>query len=135
MKNVKNDNVAKLGELGISIVYLFGSKAIGTSTPISDTDIGVVLKGPADIKDTRVLYNALYDLFTDEYPSAKLDIVFLQSAPVPLQYHTITEGKILFEEDPGVTADYEEYVRTMYLDFKPLLEYFDKISSERYTHV
>ena len=130
MKSVHKE---KLRELGISIVYLFGSKAVGTSTSMSDTDIGVVLKEQA-ANDTRVLYNDLYDLFAEQYPTEKLDIVFLQSAPVPLQYHALMEGKILFESDPKTTADYAEYIRTMYLDFKPILEYFDKISSERYTH-
>jgi len=124
----------KLKELGAAIVYLFGSKAVGASTPVSDTDIGVVLKRPADSKDTRVLYNSLYDLFAEQYPTAKLDIVFLQIAPIPLQYQAISGGKVLFEADPRVTADYEEYVRSMYLDFKPILEYFDAISSKRYTH-
>lgn len=131
---MKSDSEKKLRESGVSIVYLFGSKAVGASMPTSDTDIGVVLKGPADSKDTRVLYNVLYDLFAEQYPTAKLDIVFLQIAPVPLQYQAISGGKVLFEADPRVTANYEEYVRTMYLDFKPILEYFDKISSERYTH-
>ena len=102
---------------------------------MSDTDIGVVLKEPAAIKDTRVLYNALYDLFAEQYPTTELDIVFLQIAPIPLQYHAVKGGEVLFEDDPGVTADYEEYVINMYLDFKPILEYMDKISSERYSHV
>lgn len=132
---MKSDREEKLRELSVAIVYLFGSKAVGTSTPLSDTDIGVVLKERAAVNDTRVLFNTLYDLFAEEYPTAKLDIVFLQRAPMPLQYQAITEGKILFEEDPRVTADYTEFVRTMYLDFKPVLEYFDKISSERYTRV
>ena len=123
----------KLRELSVSIVYLFGSRAVGTSTSISDRDIGVVLKEPV-VKNTRVLYDDLYDLFAGQYPTEKLDIVFMQSAPVPLQYHALTEGKILFESDPRTTADYEEYVRTRYLDFKPVLDYFDRISSERYTH-
>lgn len=131
---MKSGSKTKLRKLGISIVYLFGSKAVGTSSPMSDTDIGVVLKEPT-VKDTRILYNALYGLFVEQYPTTELDIVFLQTAPLPLQYHAVKDGKVLFEEDPGFTADYVAYVINAYLDFKPILEYLNRISSERYTHV
>jgi predicted nucleotidyltransferase len=131
---MKLNEKSKLRELGIAAVYLFGSKAIGTSTPMSDMDIGVVLKEPKTVKDTRVLYTALYDVFVERYPARELDIVFLQTAPIPLQYHAIKEGRILYEEDPRFTADYVANVINGYLDFKPVLEYFDTISSARYAH-
>ena len=121
-------------ELGVSIVYLFGSKALGTSTSMSDTDLGVVLKERTALDNTRVLYNDLYNLLAEQYPTKRLDIVFLQAAPLPLQYHAVKEGKVLFEEDPRITSDYEAYVINMYLDFKPVLEYFDKSSSTRCAH-
>jgi len=129
---MKKEIYAKLKKLGVSIAYIFGSEAIGKTTPLSDRDIGIVLKEPATLRDTLALYNSLYGLFAELYPSQKLDIVFLQTSPIPLQYNAIKEGKILFEQDPRITADYEEYVVDMYLDFKPVLEYFDSISSMRY---
>ena len=132
---IMRENVkTKLKELGVSIIYLFGSRAGGTSTPMSDMDIGVVLKGEMTLYDSRTLYNDLYDLLSGLYPLVELDIVFLQSAPLTLQYHAIREGKVLYEENPQLTADYEAYVISMYLDFKPVLEYFDAISSARYSH-
>src|SRR3989304_1452182 len=132
---IMRENVkTKLKELGVSIIYLFGSRAGGTSTPMSDMDIGVVLKGEMTLYDSRTLYNDLYDLFSGLYPLVELDIVFLQSAPLTLQYHAIREGKVLYEENPQLTAYYEAYVISMYLDFKPVLEYFDAISSARYSH-
>lgn len=94
----------------------------------------MVLKGRTALEDSRSLYNDLYDLFSGLYPTQKLDIVFLQSAPLTLQYHAIRKGKVLYEESPQLTADYEAYVISMYLDFKPVLEYFDAVSSARYTH-
>jgi hypothetical protein len=61
-----------------------------------------------------------------------LDIVFLQTAPLTLQYSAIKDGKILFEEDPRFTADYVNLVMNQYLDFKPVLDLFDQVSMERY---
>lgn len=131
---MKKNYKIRYKELGVSIVYLFGSKALGTSTSMSDTDLGVVLKERTALDNTRALYNDLYNVLAEQYPTKRLDIVFLQAAPLPLQYHTIKEGKVLFEEDPRITSDYEAYVINMYLDFKPVLEYLDKISSTRYAH-
>ena len=122
----------KLNQLGVAIVYLFGSTAAGRQSPLSDVDIGVVLKKAPSGKDTRNIYHNLYQLFTEMYPSEKLDIVFLQEASLPLQYSAICGGKILFETDPLFTADYKHSVMNQYLDFRPILDYFDKVTMERY---
>ena len=122
----------KLKQLGISIVYLFGSKVTGRGNKLSDIDIGVVLKGLPLRGDTRVLYNTLYKLFSELYPNSKIDIVFLQRAPLSLQYSAMKEGRVLFEEDPLLTADYEYKVINQYLDFRPVLDFFDQVGMERY---
>ena len=85
-------------------------------------------------KDSRRC-NALYNIFQELYPDKKVDIVFLQISPLPFQYSAIKEAKVLFEEDSRITADYESYVINMNLDFKSVLEYFDKIASMRYANV
>ena len=132
MKSIYKDT---LKELGVLAIYLFGSQAENTSTKMSDTDIGVVLRDPRQLKDDRSLYNALFiELQRVVKPghAGKFDIVFLQKAPIPLQYNAITDGELLFEADPVKRADYEERVVDQYLDFKPILEYFDDISLKRY---
>jgi predicted nucleotidyltransferase len=123
-----------LHEYGVLIVYLFGSRANGTKTPSSDVDLGIVLRSPPP-DDTRPLYHNLYRLFSEIYCKSVIDIVFLQSAPISLQYSAIREGKVLFEEDPVSRADFEQAVISGYLDFKPVLEYFDQVSAERYATV
>jgi len=122
----------ELTKLGILIVYLFGSMAIGGGSQLSDVDIGVVCKDPMQDKDTRFLYNRLYELFSDLYPHSRLDIVFLQTAPLALQFFAIKDGKVVFEEDPRYTADYENRVIQQYLDFRSVLDFFDRIAAERY---
>src|SRR3972149_7630751 len=93
----------KMRELGVLAVYLFGSETEGTTTIRSDIDIGVVLKNPKNLEDMRPLYNALYSELSKLFKPTflrELDIVFLQKAPLSLQYNAITRGKILYEEDP-----------------------------------
>ena len=129
---MKRELKGKLKKLGIFIVYLFGSKAIGRESQLSDIDIGVVFKNPPLSIDNRFLYNILYGLFSELYPNSKLDIVFLHNTPLSLQHSAIKVGKILFEEDPIFTADYENLVMNQYLDFRPVLDFFDRVSIERY---
>jgi predicted nucleotidyltransferase len=121
---------AELKKVGVSVVYLFGSRATGKESHTSDVDIGVVLKKP--IEDTRSSYKILYELFSAIYPSSRLDIVFLQKASLSLQYFAIKDGKTIFEEDPKSTADYENRVINQYLDFKPVLDLFDRVTMKRY---
>jgi predicted nucleotidyltransferase len=123
----------RLERMGVAIVYLFGSQATGRAFPFSDMDIGVVLNGSEPEGDTRALYQSLYELFSEAFPKAKLDIVFLQTAPLTVQYSAIKEGKVLFEKDPTFTADYIWQVMKFYLDFKPVLDYFDRIALQRHT--
>jgi len=122
----------ELTELGILIVYLFGSKAIGKGSPLSDVDIGVVCKESMGDRDTRPLYNRLSELFSDLYPHSRLDIVFLQTAPLALHFFAIKDGKVIFAVDPRFTADYENRMIQQYLDFRPVLDFFDRIVAERY---
>lgn len=129
---MKKEFKEEFKKIGISIAYLFGSSATGQKTQLSDIDIGVVFKNRPTGTDTRAIYNDLYRLFSELYAGSKLDIVFLQAAPLSLQYFVIKEGKIIFEENPVYTSDYEYRVVNQYLDFKPVLDLFDRVATEKY---
>lgn len=133
---MENLNKDKMKRLGVLALYLFGSIADGAISNKSDIDIGVVLKNPEILEDTRALYNVIYEELSRVFNPTffrRLDIVFLQNAPIPLQYNAIAFGQVLYEEDPIKRTNYEERVINQYIDFKPLLEYFDSIASKRYT--
>ena len=61
-----------------------------------------------------------------------MDIVFLQRAPLALQFSAIRDGKVIFEVDPVFRADYENLVVKQYLDFRPVLDFFDRVAAQRY---
>jgi len=89
-----------------------------------------------NLEDTLPLYNAIYSELSKVFKPTffrELDIIFLQKASITVQYNAITYGKIIYEEDPIQRAEYEERVVNQYLDFKPFLEYLDKVASKRYT--
>jgi len=83
-------------------------------------------------QDTREPYNVLFQIFSDLCPDSRVDIVFLQHAPLALQFSAIRDGKVIFEQDSVFRADYENRVVNQYLDFRPVLDFFDRVAAERY---
>lgn len=132
---MKKEFKNKLMELGVSAVYLFGSASTGRISPMSDIDIGVVFSNIKSAEYTNKIYISLYEIFAELYPAFTIDIVFLQSAPLALQYDAIKNGRVLFETDPKLRADYEANVMEMYLDFMPVLRVFDDMAAIRRAHV
>jgi len=122
----------KLRSLQVAVVYLFGSRANRRASPLSDTDIGVVFREMRPGQDTREPYNLLFPIFSDLYPGSRVDIVFLQQAPLALQFSAIRDGRVIFEQDSVFRADYESLVVKQYLDFRPVLDFFDRVAAERY---
>lgn len=109
-------------ERGVSALYLFGSAAQGTLTPLSDIDIAVLLPdnvSPDEYFDRRLqmTLDLMRLLNTD-----KIDLVILNQAPPLLKYQVVTQGKPLYSCDQGVRQRFEARAITEYLDFKPVLE-------------
>ncbi len=115
----------RLESLGVGVVYLFGSEALGTTHFDSDIDVGVVLKNPKVLKNAGErlkIYNKVFSVVSDLSTKRQVDTVLLQSAPLSVQFEAIRTGKILYESSPTFRADYEENLIRYYLDFMPLLE-------------
>lgn len=116
----------QLGSLGVAAVYLFGSAAEGMSHPLSDLDLGVLLRNdPHRRVDFNLLYIALYDLFTEAFPGKSLDIVFLDRTGLEIAFDAVAHGKTLFECSRVDRFELEERITLLYADFRPLLNEFD----------
>lgn len=116
---------------GVSIVYLFGSRAEKKSNAMSDIDIGVVFKDEPRDEEVPRLYTELYDILTDHFPNFQIDLVFLQKANLELRFDAISHGRVLFESSQAMRLDFEERAMMMYADFRPLLDEFDRAILER----
>ena len=98
----------KLQELGIILVFLFGSKVEGYSRPSSDIDIGIVFKEEGDKIDVEKVYPKVLKIFNEIFPDDKLDIVFLQLAPLAVQAAAVFDGKLLYRESEEAEFSYKE---------------------------
>ena len=120
----------ELEKLGVAVVYLFGSRAEGVAGELSDFDVAVLFRDPSVTRsNANELYNKLYDIFSDAFDASgfkNIDIVFLERAPLELQFDVVRHGKILCEISRDIRTDFEHRTAMLYFDFKPLLEYFNK---------
>ena len=115
--NLKHKKIFK--ELGVDIVYLFGSHAYGRVTAMSDLDIGVVF---TDIEKVKLIKSTVYDrlfrVFSEIYPrEQKIDIVFLQLTSLALQTQVANRGKLLYERTKDSHYAYKFYAMTNHADF------------------
>jgi len=125
---------AKLNELNVGVVYLFGSYAEQSQHPLSDLDLGIVMRDPRILKGNSFsLHAALYDIFTDVFSGFddKLDIVFLDHATLELQFDVIRHGKVLYECSQDFRLEYEDRVQMLYMDFYPLLQEMNRAVLEK----
>jgi len=127
----KKDTRKILKKLSISLIYLFGSSITGTQRAESDIDIGVVFEKPDRIKNTMIIFEELYLSLSQVFPDRDLDIVFLDFAPLTLQFEVVTTGKVIYRVSREFEYDYKEKIIKEYIDFKPLLDVQDQILLER----
>jgi predicted nucleotidyltransferase len=120
----------KLNDSGIAVVYIFGSSATGLKHKKSDIDIGIVFENGVP-PSPLVTYTKLYELFSEIFPAKEIDIVFLEDAPLSLQFEAIKYGKVLYEKDTNLRLDYEEKTMLKYADFLPLEEEMERTILER----
>ncbi len=127
-----------LKNLDVEALILFGSHAQGLAGPLSDVDIGVLVKNPLIFLGDRTQRNELYDSLYLNVLSplvgrvvkrlCNIDIVFLQDELVNLQlkYHVSSYGVPLYERHTRAFADFKEYAMERYADFAPLRRMFNE---------
>jgi len=98
----------------INFAYLFGSFGKGKIFPLSDVDIAVYLKEPSDVQGKKMeILGALTDILqTDE-----IDLVVLNSAPLPLQMRILENKKVVVDREPFLRHHYESLTMREYFDF------------------
>ena len=104
---------------GISVLVVFGSRARGTHRPDSDLDVAVLPDGSHQGSRWHLQADvavSLADLSSS--PEGRVDVVFLDAAPVALRQRIMEHGRVLINRDPEAWKALR--VRTMreYGDFE-----------------
>lgn len=118
-----------LRKLGVMVVSLFGSRAMGAEHARSDYDFGVLMRH-AGSRRGDAMYDQLYDILSPHCPRTLendvLDIVFLNEAPLELRMHIVRYGQILFDDAPLERLRFETRTTLEYADYRPILDEFDR---------
>lgn len=119
-----------LRALGVEVVYLFGSRALGVAQDTSDYDVGVVFRDPEAIADHQLeTYQKLYAIVSEYLPDrlggTHPDLSLLQFANAALEMSAI-DGVVLFETDSKFRLAYEEDVIKRYDDYRYLRNMYEE---------
>ena len=136
---LSEDIKKRLREVGAMALYLFGSRAVGKESAISDFDFALLMKDPqsvASASSRQALYLALYDILTDaigpQPTEPVLDIVFLQAeVSLELKAHIVSSGRLLLDDDPNTRANFEACIMTLAADMHPVVAAFDRAILQR----
>ncbi len=98
----------------VVFAYLFGGLARGRVSPLSDVDIAIYTVDGADIVQEKLeILGKLNDLLkTDE-----VDLVVLNTAPLPLAARIIKNKIILLDKMPFTRHVFESLIIREYFDF------------------
>lgn len=108
-----SDEVVRLG-------YVFGSQVEGTTGPLSDVDVGVLVADEALDDPTACRARLAHEIGTALDTDA-VDLVLLNRAPIELAYRVIAQGERVYEASRAVRVEYEAYVLGRYGDYLPVL--------------
>ncbi len=118
-----------LNRLGVQALYLFGSRAQGRASSLSDYDYAVLMakKGHSRLGP---LYFKLYELLSEVSPrdlrNDVLDIVFLKDAGLELCFHVIRYGVVVCDGNAKARQKFEEQTTLLYCAYRPILDAFDR---------
>jgi hypothetical protein len=109
----------------IIFAYLFGSRAKGKSTRLSDIDLAVLV-------DRKISRSERFDIrlrLTNDLSAitgTKVDLIVMNDIPVQLAYEVIKHGKVILCKDRNAMIDAEIEILSKYLDRR----YYDKRRAE-----
>ena len=99
----------------IIAVYLFGSY-LSDKKNSRDVDLAVLLKQPA--KSQVDIYMSLYPRLAQVLAPLEPDVLFLNSASLPVRFEAVSTGRVIFSRDDEYRTDFEYIVSGEYMDFK-----------------
>ena len=102
----------------VETAYVFGSIAKGTSGPLSDIDIAVLLKESLTRRQRYERKLLLINEISSALRTDNFNLVIMNGSPLLLNYNIIRDGKLLKSENESRRVLYETSIMSRYLDRK-----------------
>ncbi len=115
------------GQYNLADVFVFGSRIDGFARKDSDLDVGVRFEnGLPNVEQRGKIYGELFADLSVCFPCQKLDLVFIDEAPLHFQYKIFTQGKMIFSCNQEKSLNFQEYTFNLYRDQKYFIDEFFK---------
>jgi len=108
-------------EAPVLLLYLHGSYAKGTPSPLSDIDLAVLLESHCE-RDYRV-YGELSSAFEDTCGRDDIDLVILNMAGPIIRDRVVRYGRLLYAREDGLRVEFEAQALKSAMDF----DYFSRV--------
>ena len=122
------------GRGDVLAVYLYGSYGTPEQTPLSDVDLGVLLRpGVKNKLETLLDIQAAVCAITRQ---DDVNVVILNELPVLMQFNIVSTGRLIHQRDPEAVSDFLEMVCKLYgdsiTDYRAFCAEYDAALREAY---
>jgi hypothetical protein len=100
--------------------YLIGSRARGSSGPLSDVDVAVLHAPDLTPRERLDLRLSLAERAGSALSTSEVDVVLLNGAPPLIRHRALRDGLSLVDSDPARRIDFEVRTLNEYVDTEPL---------------
>ena len=98
----------------IVAAYLFGSY-LDTPDQARDVDLAILLREPAG--SITPVYISLYPKLEEIFSPLEIDLLFLNSATIPMAFEVISTGRVIYCPDAERRTDFEYVISGLYMDY------------------
>lgn len=115
----------RLRDSGVSVAWLFGSRARGEERPDSDADVAVLLRTRTEPPGLR-LQDEISVALAEALRVGAVDLVILDTAPLDLRGRVLEEGRLLWSGDEPLRVRYTVETLSRYHDVRPSISIQDR---------
>jgi len=118
---------------GLAEVYLFGSKITGFAREGSDFDVAVRFQnGLPTVTQRGKIYGDIFSDLNGIFKKEKVDLTFVEEAPLHLQYKIVCQGELIFSKEKIQSSNFLEKIANQYRDYKFFIdEYFQGVLARK----
>lgn len=120
-----------LANLPLQTVYIFGSQAQDTTTPLSDVDIAIVPQPSVEDDERLRLTSRVSMRAAAAFETDQADVILLDEAPPGIAFEAI-RGERILDEDPAKRIQMEARIQSAYHDRRYYEERWEREALERY---
>jgi len=111
----------------ILLCYLYGSYILDRKTRYSDIDIGIFLD-KAFKKSYLYQVELSLEIEKEFNNKVEIDLSILNEATPRFLYNVIKSGRNIYKKEEKIQHEFEIRILYYYLDIKPMLDMYDKIT-------